>query len=112
MKSSMFIDVLVQADPIPTPPPNPAMTLRAEEEPPRDNTIPIIPPSTKPAAPFVTTFSNPSLIVSVTNWSEGAFVVGDFVSISMMQLVYSVLLSGIDDRPVLYKSTVILPCRI
>jgi hypothetical protein len=61
----MSIDVLVHADPNPTPAPNPAMTFRAElEPPPRDRTMPAIPPNNRPAAPCTTIFCSPSFIVS------------------------------------------------
>ena len=64
-RSSMSIDVLVHAEPDPTPAPNPANTRRAlEEPPPLAKTIPAIPPKTKPIAPCAIIFSKPSWIVS------------------------------------------------
>eukprot|EP00535_Pseudo-nitzschia_heimii_P004150 CAMPEP_0197186062 /NCGR_PEP_ID=MMETSP1423-20130617/13130_1 /TAXON_ID=476441 /ORGANISM="Pseudo-nitzschia heimii, Strain UNC1101" /LENGTH=191 /DNA_ID=CAMNT_0042637269 /DNA_START=86 /DNA_END=658 /DNA_ORIENTATION=+ len=83
-RSSRSIDVRVQAEPIPTPAPNPAKTLRALEAPPRASTIPAIPPNTKPAAPLKTTFSMPSRMVSGTTRSDDAVAAAaDFGSTSM-----------------------------
>jgi hypothetical protein len=70
--SSKSMLVLVHADPRPSPAPIPAIPFRAAVDtlPVRANTIPVNPPSNKPAVVWTIIFSNPFCSVSETMCSD------------------------------------------
>ena len=74
-RSSNSMDTLVHEDPNPSPPPNPAMTLRAPLPPPRASTTPANPPITRPATVETIMSSKPFVMIADTLSSEG--IVGD-----------------------------------